>query len=62
MNPESVLHDPPVMIDFNATAYNNEHLFLRYIDTYLPLALQGPPSPFTFDCTELNKTMAMLAK
>lgn len=35
MNAERQLYDPRVIVDFNPTAWNNEQLFLRYIDRYL---------------------------
>jgi len=51
-----------VSIEFNPTAYNNNQLFLKYINQYLIPTLNGESGLFVFDSAEFHKTTAVLER
>jgi len=55
-------YHPGVEVEFNAKAYMNDQLFLRYIDTYLIPVLGGRPTLFALDLMGSHKTPAVLEK
>lgn len=59
---ESPKYHPGVLVEFNATAYMNDKLFLKYIELYLLPALGSgnKPSLFALDLCSSHKTPAVL--
>ncbi|RPB04720.1 hypothetical protein L873DRAFT_1928813 [Choiromyces venosus 120613-1] len=59
---EKTQYDPQTKVLFNPTAYNNELLFLSYIDEFLIPAFEGKPSLFALDIAEFHKIPVILQK
>lgn len=53
-------YHPGVLVEFNTTAYMNDHLFLKYIELHLLPVLGNRPSLFAIDLCSSHKTPTVL--
>lgn len=61
MNVERQLYYDRVIVEFNPTVYNNDELFVKYIQTYLIPAVANRSSLFVCDFAEFHKTYVVRA-